>query len=97
MTSKAIDEVAGWVDVIRVAQQQIAQKQEVIAHARERIEDALGDAEVGTVDGAPAVRWTYVTSTRFDQKKAKAILGDEADACMTETTTRRFTLVGGAE
>ena len=92
-----LDELAGWVDIYRAAQDTIAKAEEAKAVARERIEDALGDDEVGTLAGQPVVRWTYVHSERFDQKKAKAILGDDAAACMVPQTSRRFTLVTGDE
>lgn len=90
---KDIDDVAGWIDVLRQAQGEKAKAEEVIAQAREKIQDALGDAEVGNVGGVPTVRWTFVRSERFDQKKAKAILGDAAAECMVASESRRFTLV----
>lgn len=95
--AKDIDDVAGWVEVLRRAQAERQRAEEVIAQARERIEDALGDAEVGTVAGTPVVRWTFVRSERFDQKKAKALLGDDAAACIVPTESRRFTLVDAKE
>ena len=88
-----LDELAGWLDIYRAAQDTIAKAEEAKAVAREKIEDAMGDDEVGTVDGQPVVRWTFVHSERFDQKKAKAILGDEFDACKVTTTSRRFEMV----
>lgn len=88
-----LDEIKGWLDVYRAAAAEKARAEDVMAQARERIEDALGDDEVGTVDGQPVVRWTFVRSERFDIKKAKAILGDEAAACIVPSESRRFTLV----
>ena len=92
-TTRDLDDLAGWVTVLREATKEKKRAEEVIAQAREKIEDALGDAEVGTVAGAPVVRWTFVRSERFDQKKAKALLGDDAAACIVPTESRRFTLV----
>lgn len=97
LQSAAIDEIVGWVTVLRKATEEKKRAEEVIAQAREKIEDALGDAEVGTVDGQPVVRWTFVRSERFDQKKAKALLGDDAAACIVPIETRRFTLVDGED
>lgn len=94
--STELDELAGWLEIYKAAKAQIAKAEEAAAVAREKIEDAMGDDEVGTVGGEPVVRWTVVHSERFDQKKAKAILGDDAAACMVPTTSRRFTLVDGA-
>lgn len=92
-----LDELKGWLDVYRAAAAEKARAEDVMAQARERIEDALGDDEVGTVDGQPVVRWTFVRSERFDVKKAKALLGDDAAACLVPMETRRFTLVTGDE
>jgi hypothetical protein len=88
-----LDELAGWLDIYRAAQDTIAKAEEAKAVAREKIEDAMGDDEVGTVNGEPVVRWTFVHSERFDQKKAKAIIGDEFDAFKVTTTSRRFEMV----
>ena len=95
--TKDIDDLAGWLDVYRTAELEKARAEEVIATARGKIEEALGDAEVGTVAGQPAVRWTHVHATRFDQKRAKAILGDEYASCLVDTASRRFTLVEAGE
>lgn len=95
-TATDLDAIAGWVTVLREANAAKARAEETAALARTKIEEALGDNEIGLVDGAPAVRWVHVTSTRFDQKKAKAILGDAAEACMVATESRRFTLVDPA-
>ena len=92
MTTKPLDDLTGWINVLRVAMTEKARAETVIAQARGKIEDALGDAEVGTVAGVPVVKWTTVTSSRFDQKAAREFLGDAAASFMTETTTRRFTL-----
>lgn len=90
----AIDNLAHWVEVLHEAKAEIAAQEERIAVAREKIEAALGDAETGTVGGEPVVRWTHVTSRRFDQTLAKArIPGDLLVQCYTESTSRRFALV----
>lgn len=91
-------DIAGWLDVLRHVKNKRNELDEVEKQARQKIQDALGDAEEGHVNGQPVVRWTRVTSRRLDQKllKAKvdpAVLND----CYTEQTTRRFTLVDGGE
>ena len=91
--STALDELTGWIDIYRAAQDAIAKAEEAKAVAREKIEDALGDDEVGTIAGQPVVRWTFVHSERFDQKKAKELLGDDVADCMVTSTSRRFEIV----
>lgn len=92
-----LDELAGWLDIYRQAQQRKSDAEDAMAMAREKIEDALGDDEVGTVGGEPVVRWTFVRSERFDQRKAKALLGDDAAACIVPVESRRFTLIEASE
>lgn len=95
MTETPLDALANWIDLYRQATDGIAALEERRKVAREHIEAALGDAETGTVDGRPVVRWTHVTSRRLDQAKAKALLtaAGALDDAMTETTSRRFALV----
>ncbi len=57
---------------------------------RERIEAQLGDAETGTVEGVPVVRWAHVTTRRIVPKLVRDRLGDEADECYAVTMSRRF-------
>lgn len=93
-TATDLDDLTGWIDVLKAATAEKSRIDDVIAQARAKIEDALGDDEVGLVAGTPVVKWTHVTSTRFDQKRAKALLSpDELATCMVATESRRFTLV----
>ncbi|GAA0638051.1 hypothetical protein GCM10010174_69860 [Kutzneria viridogrisea] len=69
---------------------------EIADRARKHITDALGDNEVGTVDGEPVARYTVVNGTRLDSKKLKAEHPDIVEQFTVPTTSRRFTLVDGA-
>jgi len=65
--------------------------------ARQQVEAALGDHEIGLVNGREAVRWTTVRSTRIDTKRAREILLPELLAILeTEQVTRRFSIVDEA-
>jgi predicted phage-related endonuclease len=96
-TSDAVelDGLSSWLQMYRDLGDRIASLEEQRKEARTRIEAALGDAETGTIGGRPAVRWSHVTSTRLDQRVAKALLNDRGllEAAMVETTSRRFVLV----
>lgn len=97
MSETPLDELAGWIGVLKEGQAKKADAEQLIATAREKIEAALGESEVGTIEGFPVVRWTWVTSNRFDQKLAKSVLApDQLAQCMTESKSRRFTLIDGA-
>lgn len=83
---------AGWVQAYRQAEQHEREWAAVKARAREHLEAILGDAEVGLVDDTPAVRWTYVTSRRLDQRKLKEHAPDLVEQCTVDSVTRRFTV-----
>jgi predicted phage-related endonuclease len=86
---------AGWVTVYRQADEQIRRMEEVRAEARRHLEEALGEAETGLVDGAVAVRWTVVESRRLDQKKLKEQAPELVEQCTVTSISRRFTLPDG--
>lgn len=87
-------DMKGWIELLKLSQADIKVLEEKIQVAREKIQEALGDNEIGTIDGQPVVRWTRVTSTRLDMKKAKEVLDPKILAFLSsESTSRRFTLV----
>jgi predicted phage-related endonuclease len=62
--------------------------------ARQQVESAMGDCEVGLVNGKESVRWTTVESRRIDTKKIRELLSPEQVAGVEAVTiTRRFTIV----
>jgi len=62
--------------------------------ARQQVESAMGDCEVGLVNGKESVRWTTVESRRIDTKKIRELLSEEQVAGLEAVTiTRRFTIV----
>jgi predicted phage-related endonuclease len=87
-------DVAGWLGLYKKTQAEIKALEEKASTAKEKIQEALGDNEVGTLDGSPVVRWTKVTSTRLDMKKAREVLDPKIlQFLSSESTSRRFTLV----
>jgi predicted phage-related endonuclease len=60
----------------------------------EQVKAALGDHNVGLVNGREAVRWTTVESRRIDTKKAREILPPQViDLLEVVTVSKRFTIV----
>lgn len=91
---KEIDNLAGWLDMLREATTRKAENEETIKACRDKIEAALGESEIGTIRGMPVVSWKWVKSNRLDQTLAKEMLtAEQLAACMTETTMRRFVVV----
>ena len=86
--------IAMWLEQYRSALAKIKEWEEVADVARSHIEAALGDAEVGYYKGQQVVRYTTVTSTRFDVKRAKELVPPQVlDVLQVQSNSRRFTLV----
>jgi predicted phage-related endonuclease len=88
------ENIAMWLEQYRHALIKIKEWEEVADVARSHIEASLGDNEVGLYKGREVVRFTTVTSMRFDTKRAKEILPPQVlDVLQVQSTHRRFTLV----
>jgi predicted phage-related endonuclease len=62
--------------------------------ARAQVEAAMGDCEVGLVNGREAVRWTTVEANRIDTKKIRELLPPEMVAAIeVKSVSRRFSIV----
>lgn len=92
-----VDTLANWIEVYRYAKDNAAKWNETADEARAKITAHLDehDAEIGTVDGQPAVKYTPVTTRRFDSKAFRHDHPEMAAHYITEQTTRRFTVVDG--
>ena len=85
--------VAADLAAYRELDTQIKALKEIQATLRGRIEDAMGDHELGLIDGEPAAMYKFVKSRRFDQKAFKAAHPDLAAEYVTVSESRRFTVV----
>lgn len=76
---------------LRHARDRTAYYREIEEQSRAIIESELGDAhDAATVDGVEVVTWTYVKSTRLDQKALKEQAPDLWAVFCAPTQTRRF-------
>lgn len=92
------ENIAMWLEQYRHALAKIKEWEEVGDVARSHIEAALGDNEIGLYKGQQVVKFSTVTSTRFDVKRAKEILPPQVlDVLNVQSTHRRFTLVSQDE
>lgn len=91
-----LDETATlWLQAYTETKAEIARLEEQATQARRHIEEALGDAEEGVLDGQIVVRWTFVTSNRVDLKKLEAEHPDLVEAFRKPSSSRRFTIADG--
>lgn len=96
MNEIEIDSLQNWLIHLKQLRADRADIDMQIEVAEGHIKDALGDAEIGTINGEPVVRWSHVVSNRFDQKAAKALLtAEQVEACTKPSESRRFTIVEG--
>jgi predicted phage-related endonuclease len=86
-------DVAAWIELYRKTQGEIKSLEEKLDQAKAKIQEMMGENEVGLIEGRVAVRWTKVTTTRLDINKAKEVLDPAIYAFLSrESTSRRFTL-----
>lgn len=86
-------DTAAWIELYRKTQGEIKALEDKLELAKAKIQEMMGDNEVGLLDGRVAVRWTRVTSMRLDVQKAKEILDPKIFGFLSrESTSRRFTL-----
>ena len=80
------------------AKVKIKEWQEKADVAAEQVKFAMGDAEIGLVNGKESVRWTTVESRRIDIKKLRELLPEEAvEQLEIATISRRFSIVSDDE
>jgi hypothetical protein len=87
-------DVAAWIELYRKTQGEIKSLEEKLDQAKAKIQEMMGESEIGLLDGKVAVRWTKVTSYRLDIAKAKEILDPKIYTFLSrESESRRFTIV----
>lgn len=87
-------DVAAWIELYRKTQGEIKSLEERLEQAKVKIQEMMGESEIGLLDGRVAVRWTKVKSLRLDVAKAKEILDPKIYTFLSrESESRRFTIV----
>ncbi|MBA2559945.1 MAG: hypothetical protein H0V07_08670 [Propionibacteriales bacterium] len=80
-----------WLKAYSTAKAESDRWAEIAAAARRNVEEAMGAAEVGLVDGRKALTWSFVERTTVDTKKLRDDLGDDAlEPYMRTTISRQF-------
>lgn len=98
MTDVALDDLRDQLNAYSLAVAEIEKWTNIRNAAQQAIKDALGDAEVGTVDGVKAVTWSYSERTTLDTKKLQQDLPADVLAPYLRTTgirTFKLAAAGG--
>lgn len=85
-------ELAGWLAAYQRARDKIKHWSATAQAAQRHITEALetAGANIGTVDGRTAVRWTRVETRRVDGARLRAEHPDLADQYSTVVVSHRF-------
>lgn len=68
MSTVDLSDVRGSVELLKWAKAQQAKLKEVEANARAAIEEKMGEAEIGTLDGEDVISWSHFKKRQLDQK-----------------------------
>lgn len=93
MTSVNLDALRVQIEILRSIKARKAELKELEDNHRGAVEDAMGDADTGTLDGEVAIRWGRYKKRTLDQKA----LADEHPRLVEEfkktSEVRRFEVV----
>lgn len=93
MSRRNLDELRAQIEILRYCRSKKAELKALEDNARAAVEEALGDADEGTVDGEPAVTWRFHKRTALDQRVLKQSFRDVYDVCLRTSEVRRFEIV----
>ena len=86
----SIDAMKANLAILRHCKEKKAELDELEQNAKAAIQAALGDHEIGLIDGQPAVTWKYVRRNAIDQKALKQRYPEIAAEVMAVSESRRF-------
>lgn len=81
------------VEALRYIKDRRAELKELEDRARPAVEQALGDATEGILDGRVVVTWKYHKRSALDQQALKASFPDIYEVCRRTSEVRRFEVV----
>lgn len=85
-----ITHIRGHVDLFKWAKVEQAKLKEIETGARAAIEEALGDADEGFIDGQVVVRRKHIKSNKLDQKLLDSLYPDVLAECKSISESTRF-------
>jgi predicted phage-related endonuclease len=88
--SKDLTALHAQVEILRWCKMKAAELKELEAGAKAVIQEALGDQELGHIDGTPVVAWKSHKRTAVDQAYFKKTFAEVHAECLVTTEVRRF-------
>lgn len=92
-STASLDHISDVRHRYRTAREALKAAEEAVAAVESEVKAAIGDAEIGVVNGLPAFRWTNVTARKLDAKALAEELPDVHANYYRETVYRRFSEV----
>lgn len=92
--SISLDHIKAHVDILKYAKRKQAELNEMVERSRAAVEEALGENEIGTIDGDPAIRWGHQKVNRLNQKALKNDHPEIVAEYTEATAPRRFEVIG---
>jgi predicted phage-related endonuclease len=94
MTEVDLESVRGAVELLRYCAGPSERKiKEVEDNAKAAVQDAMGDADVGLLDGEPAIQWPTFKENRFDSAAFRADHAELWEQYKAVNEKRRFDVV----
>lgn len=90
MANVDLASVRAHVEILRLAKQKQKEFKALETNAREAIEAAMGNADVGLLDGEPAIHWSSHKRTSFDQKAFREDNPELFEQYKSTTPVRKF-------
>jgi predicted phage-related endonuclease len=93
MTSVNLDSLRAQVEILRHCKQRKGELKELEDNARGAIEEAMGEADTGTLDGSVAVVWKRHKRRSVDQKALGKAHPEIVEEFRKTTEVRQFEVV----
>lgn len=93
MSNVDLGSVRGHVEILRYVKAQQAKMKEIEKYARAEVETAMGGADVGLLDGEPAVHWTHYKESRLDGAALKEDHPELVEQYRSINEKRRFEVI----
>lgn len=90
MSQVDLEKLRWAVEAMHYIKERKAELKELEDRARPALEEALGDATEGTLDGDVVVTWKFYKRNALDQKSLRDSYPQIYETCRTFTEVRRF-------